>query len=46
MQIRISVRHGTLSDDVQSKVVAEFEKLGHLFDRLTEIAVEIDLERR
>ena len=46
MQIRISVRHGTLSDDVQSKVVAKFEKLGHLFDRLTEIAVEIDLERR
>lgn len=46
MQIRISVRHGTLSDEIQSKIAGKFEKLGRLFDRLTEIAVEVDLERR
>ena len=46
MQIRISTRHGSLSDETQDKIRAKVEKLTRLFDRLTAIEVTIDLERR
>ena len=46
MQIRISTRHGSLSDETQAKIRAKVEKLTRLFDRLTAIEVTVDLERR
>jgi putative sigma-54 modulation protein len=46
VQIRISTRHGTVSEETRSKVIAKMEKLGRCFDRLAEIEVTIDLERR
>jgi putative sigma-54 modulation protein len=46
VQIKISTRHGSVSDETQSKITAKVEKLGRLFDRLTQIEVTIDLERR
>jgi putative sigma-54 modulation protein len=46
VQIRISTRHGNVSDETQSKIRAKVEKLTRLFDRLTAIEVTIDLERR
>ena len=46
MQIRISTRHGTISDETQSRIRAKAEKLTRFFDRLTAIEVTIDLERR
>ncbi len=44
MQIRISARHGHLGEASQAKVEAKVAKLVKLFDRLTEIAVTVDLE--
>ena len=46
MQIKISTRHGSVSEETRSKIVAKIEKLNRYFDRLTEIDVTIDLERR
>ena len=46
MQIRISTRHGSVSEETQAKITAKMEKLPRLFERLTEIEVTIDLERR
>lgn len=46
MQIRISTRHGNVSDETREKLNAKLEKLGRLFDRLTGIEVTVDLERR
>ncbi len=46
MQIRISTRHGNVSDATQEKITARVEKLTRFFERLTEIAVTVDLERR
>lgn len=46
MQIRISTRHGTVSDETQAKITAKVEKLIRLFERLTDIEVMVDLERR
>ncbi|OHB80656.1 MAG: ribosomal subunit interface protein [Planctomycetes bacterium RBG_16_64_12] len=46
MQIRISTRHGTLSEETQSTIRAKVERLTRLFDRLTAIEVTVDLERR
>ena len=46
MQIRISTRHGSLSEETQSRIRAKAEKLMRLFDRLTAIEVMIDLKRR
>ncbi len=46
MQVKISIRHGTVSEETQSKIIAKVEKLGRLFERLTQIEVTIDLERR
>jgi len=46
VQINISIRHGSVSEETQSKIIAKVEKLGRLFERLTQIEVTIDLERR
>ncbi len=44
MQIRISIRHGHLSDQSQAKISTKLEKLTRFFERLTEIVVTVDLE--
>lgn len=44
MQIKVSVRHGHLSDEHQQLVRAKAEKLLHFFDRLTQIEVVVDLK--
>jgi putative sigma-54 modulation protein len=46
VQIRISTRHGNVSEATQEKITAKVEKLTRLFERLTEITVTVDLERR
>lgn len=44
MQIKISTRHGKLSDATQEKLKAKLEKLPHLFERLSSIELTVDLE--
>ena len=44
MQINLSIRHGHLSEASQEKVVAKFEKLNRIFERLTAIDVTVDLQ--
>ena len=46
MQIRISTRHGHISDETQAKITAKLEKLTRFFERLTDIEATIDLEHR
>jgi putative sigma-54 modulation protein len=46
VQIRISTRHGNLSEETQSKILAKVERLCRVFERLSEIEVTVDLERR
>lgn len=46
MQIKISTRHGNVSEETRAKITAKVEKLSRLFDRLTEIEVTVDLEHR
>ena len=43
MQIKVSARHGHLSDEHQAEIVAKAEKLLHYFERLTMIEVTVDL---
>ena len=43
MQIEISTRHGQLSEASQNKIRTKAEKLLRIFDRLTSIAVVVDL---
>ena len=43
MQIRISTRHGSLSEASQQKITDKLEKLNRLFERLTSIEVTVDL---
>ena len=43
MQIQVSTRHGQLSEASQQKISAKVEKLTRIFDRLTAIAVVVDL---
>jgi putative sigma-54 modulation protein len=43
VQIKISTRHGHLSDASQERIKAKVEKLNKIFDRLTEIEFIIDL---
>lgn len=43
MQVRVSTRHGHLSEASQEKISAKASKLLRLFDRLTEIVVVVDL---
>ena len=46
MQVKISVRHGHLSDGAQTIIREKAEKLLHFFERLTMIEVTIDLKDR
>ena len=46
MEIKISTRHGHVSDETREKIAAKLEKLVRLYDRITGIEVTIDLERR
>lgn len=43
MQIKISARHGHLTDEVQQFIQNKAEKLPHLFERLTMIDITVDL---
>ena len=43
MQIQVSTRHGQLSEASQQKISAKAEKLTRIFERLTAIAVVVDL---
>jgi len=44
VQVRVSTRHGHLSEASQAKISAKASKLLRIFDRLTEIVVVVDLE--
>lgn len=44
MQVKVSARHGHLSEDLQTEVAAKAEKLLHFFDRLMLIEVTVDLQ--
>mgnify|MGYP003898588815 CR=1 FL=1 len=43
MQIKISTRHGHLSEATQEKIRAKLEKLTRHFERLTEVELTVDL---
>lgn len=45
MQVRISTRHGQISDATRDRIGEKVSKLQRLFDRLTSIEVTVDLER-
>ena len=45
MQVKVSARHGHLSDDVQGQLKEKGEKLLHFFGRLTMIEVTVDLHK-
>ena len=45
MQVKISVRHGHLSEKNQAIIREKAEKLLHIFDRLTLIEVTVDLAK-
>jgi len=46
VQIKISTRHGTLSEGTRAKITSKVEKLTRIFERLSEIGVTVDLEHR
>jgi putative sigma-54 modulation protein len=46
VQIRISTRHGHLSEPTQAKIAAKLERLPRLFDRLTAIELTVDLDHK
>ncbi len=46
MQIKISARHGDLSETTQSKIRVKAEKLTRFFERITAIEVTVNLARR
>jgi putative sigma-54 modulation protein len=43
VQIKVSTRHGQLSEASQQKIAAKVEKLSRIHDRLTSIDVVVDL---
>jgi putative sigma-54 modulation protein len=45
VQIKISVRHGHLSDDMQQFIRDKAQKLLHYFERLTMIEVTVDMKK-
>jgi putative sigma-54 modulation protein len=45
VQIKISARHGHLSEESQQFIREKAEKLNHLFDRLTMIGVTVDRKK-
>ena len=44
MEIKVSTRHGHLNDETQQFIKEKSQKLLHLFNRLTQIAVTVDLK--
>ena len=46
MQIKVSARHGHLSEEHQHAITQKAEKLLHYFDRITMIEVTLDLADR
>lgn len=46
MQIKISARHGHLSESTQASISAKLEKLLRLFERLTSVELTVDLEHK
>jgi putative sigma-54 modulation protein len=44
VQVKISTRHGHLSDASQQNITAKAEKLLRIFDRITAIELTLDLE--
>jgi putative sigma-54 modulation protein len=46
VQIRISTRHGHISDETQTNITEKLEKLTRFFERLTDIEITVDLEHR
>ena len=46
MQIKISARHGSMSETTTAKITAKVEKLTRRFERLTLIDVTVNLEHR
>jgi putative sigma-54 modulation protein len=45
MQVRISTRHGELSEATRKKITEKVEKLQRFFERLMSIDVTVDLEK-
>ena len=45
MQIKISTRHGSISEPTQETIRSKVDKLNRLFERLTAIHVTVDLEK-
>ena len=45
MQVKISVRHGNLTNGTQDAIREKAERLLHFFDRLTLIEVTVDLKK-
>lgn len=46
MQIKISTRHGHVSEETQAKITTKVERLTRFFDRISAVEVTIDLEHR
>lgn len=46
MQVKLSVRHGHLHEDVQRIIREKANKLLHFFERLTMIEVTVDLQQK
>lgn len=46
VQIKISTRHGHVSDGTQAKIRDKVERLGRYVERLTAIEVTVNLERK
>ncbi len=44
MQIKISIRHGQLNEEIQQKIRVKTERLVRYFERLTSIEVTVDLK--
>ena len=45
MQVKISIRHGHLSEPAQTIIRDKAEKLLHFFDRITLIEVTVDVKK-
>ncbi len=45
MQIKISTRHGSISEPTQQLIRSKVSKLTNIFERLTSIDVTVDLEK-
>lgn len=45
MQVRISTRHGEISEATREKITKKVEKLQRYFERLMSIDVTVDLEK-